>query len=920
MAVSLSNPLSADADAAADALAWLASALPVVEVDLAQGRLRRANEAAAGLTGQPAAALAGWPLQSLWPEGGAAPGATLRDRLAQAAGGPIELSLRRADGSAWWGECRRLDRPRPEDDVATLLLADVSARRREKQDLQQAAERHRQAALAGKAAAWEIYPSLGRIEMPDQLEELFGYPRGSLGNQLANWAGTVPPGEQPERRAALQAILEGRSSAYDLVHASVRGDGSVGWFHSRGVRVQGDPGEPVRVIGATVDITAQRHVERDLELARFAIENSPNAIMWIDGQGRVVRANRTASRSLGLSPEQLIGRRIWDFDVDVAPADWPGMLGRLQEVKTLVFKSHQRRSDGHVFPVEVAATVVPFEGKGYGFCIVRDISERVAAEQALQQLNASLTQRVDERTRALAHESERNRAILGLTIDGFVVIDEDTRVTECNDAFCHLLGYSREELVGMPVQQFDANPDQTFVAARRDEIKRTGHGRFDTCHRRKDGRVLDVEVSANAQPVAGGMLIYCFVRDITPRREAADALRRARDEAEQANRAKSEFLSRMSHELRTPLNAVLGFGQLLQLSVERSDQKGQLLEIMKAGQHLLTLIDEVLDLARVEAGRLSISPEPVALLPLLAECLTLVGPQARAAGITLHDVPASCDVPVQADRTRLKQVLLNLLSNAIKYNRPAGGVRVLCRVREDGPASATVRLGIRDDGEGLDESQQARLFRPFERLDADHRHIEGTGIGLALSQRLAQLMGGRIEIESAPGQGSCFWVSLPRSDHPDDTANAPVAPVAEDLGQPGERCEVLCIEDNPANLRLLEGLFARRTDLRLISAMAPGLGLELARSRRPALILLDINLPDMDGYAVMRCLQESELTRRIPVVAISANAMPQDIARGRAAGFDAYLSKPLNLALLMQQVDDLLATRAVAPRSANGQA
>ena len=410
--------------------------------------------------------------------------------------------------------------------------------------------------------------------------------------------------------------------------------------------------------------------------------------------------------------------------------------------------------------------------------------------------------------------------------------------------------------------------------------------------------------------------------DVTERRNAEEALRQlneelemrveertaqlaaSRDDAERANHAKSEFLSRMSHELRTPLNAILGFGQLL--AMEKSlptEQADNVKEILHAGQHLLDLINEVLDLARIESGKFTISKEPLPLAPMVADCIALIRPLAEANHITITEAGSGCVDFVQADRTRLKQVLINLLSNAIKYNRTKGSIGIVCM-----PQGEWLQIRISDTGQGLSPAQQARLFTPFERLNADQTGIEGTGIGLALCKRLVEIMGGEIGIESTPGTGSTFWIRLPVAtgnlDLPDTAATGSYPRFTPDVQR---QSTVLCIEDNPANMRLVERVLAQRQNIHLITATTPHSGLDLATQYLPDLILLDINLPDMDGYAVMQCLRESDKTRHIPVIAVSANAMPKDLARGEAAGFREYLTKPLEVNKLLKVVDEVIA-------------
>ena len=537
-----------------------------------------------------------------------------------------------------------------------------------------------------------------------------------------------------------------------------------------------------------------------------------------------------------------------------------------------------------------------------------DITERKTADRALRLLEFAIDSAPDE--------------VISVNSVGDIV--------GVNQRMCLNLGMTADEILGSPVGNFDPDFAKPQFEQMMKRLQTERWMRFESRHRRTDGSIYPVEISTSLIHFDGEDYTVAFSRDITERKRTDQELRRmneeleqrvqqrtaellaAKTEAERANLAKSEFLSRMSHELRTPLNAILGFGQLMALETRDARPTLHVREILNAGRHLLELINEVLDLARVESGSLSVSPEPVALLPTVLECLALLHPQAQTRGVQLPDAAQVCDgVHVRADRTRLKQVLLNLLSNAVKYNRPQGRVEVACTIEAHGDAGGRqVRIDVRDDGPGLTAQQCERLFVAFERLDADERRIEGTGIGLALSKRLVELMGGTIGVDSTPGAGSTFWLRLPLSDAvPASASDGPDAappPAQPAAGDPARR-EVLCIEDNPANLRLIESMLASRRDLRLLSAIAPGLGLELARTRQPALILLDINLPDMDGWAVLRCLLEHPATRDIPVVAVSANAMPADIERGKAAGFAAYLTKPLDVRRLMEVVDRLLA-------------
>ena len=525
-----------------------------------------------------------------------------------------------------------------------------------------------------------------------------------------------------------------------------------------------------------------------------------------------------------------------------------------------------------------AADGVPLYYEG----TVEDITQQRRTELALQ---AS-----ERRFRAF---TERSQVLT-------VVCDADGIVSYASPAAQRLLGLAPQALLG--TRTFDwLHPDDvaSALAEMTQVLSFSNSGEESVMRvRHADGEWRHLAMLANnclADPAVGGIVLN--LRDVSGRTRAQQALRmlnaeleqrvqqrtleleHARDEAESANRAKSEFLSRMSHELRTPLHAILGFGRLLDLDAALPPAaRARVGEILHAGDRLLGMIDELLDLARIDTGHLPLRLDAVALAPLVEECLQAVAPLARRHGVQLPDAQAlSLPGSVVADRERLQQVLLNLLSNAVEQSRAGGRVGV--QAERDGD---TLMLGVSDDGPGLDAAQKDRLFHAFERLGADRGAADGAGTGLALSKRLVELMRGQIGLDSEPGVGSRFWVRLGAAD---DTAT--------DAGT------VLYIEDNAVNVLLMEAMLGQQTRLRLISADLPEAGLQMAHAQRPDLILLDIQLPGIDGFEVLRRLRADAATRDIPVIAVSANAMPADIERGRLAGFDDYLTKPIDQQVLV---------------------
>jgi signal transduction histidine kinase/CheY-like chemotaxis protein len=393
--------------------------------------------------------------------------------------------------------------------------------------------------------------------------------------------------------------------------------------------------------------------------------------------------------------------------------------------------------------------------------------------------------------------------------------------------------------------------------------------------------------------------------EVAERRRAEEEAHRARQAAEAASRAKTEFLSRMSHELRTPLNAVLGFSQLMEMDAKLTpDDQERVRHIQTAGWHLLNMINEVLDLSRIESGQMMVTRESVDIVPIVAESVRMAEPLAAEHGVQLQDETAGLSaLHALGDHTRLRQVFTNLLSNAIKYNRRGGLVTVSARIADGGD----VEIAVADTGRGFTPAQLQRLYKPFDRLGAETETISGTGIGLVITKRLVELMGGSLGLTTEAGGGSTFTLRLHAAPAV-DAAAAPSATASVAAGD-GARYTVLYVEDNPSNVALLANMLAMRQDMRLVTAPDGMSGLAAARSHHPDLIVIDIALPGINGYDVCAALRSDPAFASTPIIALSANAMPGDVARGEEAGFDAYLTKPVKVEQFLAKLDRLLHAR-----------
>jgi len=678
------------------------------------------------------------------------------------------------------------------------------------------------------------------------------------------------------------------------------------------------------------DNTARKQAEEALLQAgalQSAIFNSANfSSIATDAKGVIQIFNVGAERMLGYTAAEVMNK--------ITPADISDpqeVIARAKALsdelgtpiapgfEALVFKASRGiediyeltyiRKDGSRFPAVVSVTALrDAQDTIIGYLLIgtdNTARKQVEAEQAL----------LDQRLR---DQQFYTRSLIESNIDAVVTTDPRGIVSDVNHQMEVLTGCTRDELIGAPFKNYFTDPQRAEAGIAR--VLREGKvTNYELTAHARDGKQTVVSYNATTFHDRDRKLqgVFAAARDVTERKQFEETLQQTNAElesataaAEKANRAKSEFLSSMSHELRTPLNAVLGFAQLMATDTPppSTAQKQSIDQILQAGWYLLRLINEILDLALIESGKVTISVEPVSLVELLKDCQAMIEPQALKRAVTMRFVDLAGPLHVLADHTRAKQVIVNLLSNAIKYNRTQGSVTVECQRG----AGGRVRVSVSDTGVGLASEQLAQLFQPFNRLGQENTAQEGTGIGLVVTRKLVELMGGTMGVESVVGKGSVFWFELPGAAPPllqpaaeghDAVASTP-ADAGAVLASP--KHTLLYVEDNPANLNLLERLIARRGDSKLVTAIDGYMGVQLARTYLPDVILMDINLPGLSGFEALQMLQSDAATSHIPVLALSANAMPRDIERGLQAGFHRYLTKPVKVDELMQALDDAL--------------
>jgi PAS domain S-box-containing protein len=822
-------------------------------------------------------------------------------------GRPItpEYRVRHRDGSYRTMEaiCRTLS-PDTADDGIVVNARDVTERK------QAEAEVVRQ-----KAFFEEIIASLesGVAVFDPQLRYTYASPNSVRDPEVREWVVGRTVREYGERKGLPEQVIQVRQDGIERAlrlkkttefEEELRApDGSTRNVIRRSLPVLDENGEVLRIIGYSVDITERVRIAQVLrqseEHFRALIENSHDIVCILDPLGTMTYQSPSLRRLLGWEPEEMIGRSTWEFihpdDVARVVETMAAILHEPGSSKRVEYRF--QRKDGQWRTVEaIGRTLAPDTADQGLVANIRDVTERRLAERALQE------------------REEHFRRLIENAHDITCILDPQGVMTYLSPSIQRVLGYPPEALVGRNSFDYIHPDDAAGVAGAIRSVMSspTGTGFAEYRFRHADGGWRHLEAVGRmvvpGEPESG---FVSNIRDVTERRHAEEALReatlvaeRARAEAERANLAKSEFLSRMSHELRTPMNSILGFGQVLARAELRMDQQKHVQHILKAGRHLLRLINEVLEIARIEAGRQSFSLEPVHVGTVMQEAVGLVRPMAEQHGVEVEEGPGTGrDGFVHADRQRLTQVLLNLLSNAIKYNHEGGRVRLTCEAGEPGEdGEPQVWLRVEDSGQGIPEAKMHQLFTPFARLGAEQTEVEGTGLGLALSLRLAEAMGGTLELERSGPEGSVFRLGLHGAANPLRRAEDAGLPAAPAEGAEGYApATLLYVEDNLANLSLVETFLMTRPGWRLIPALQGRIGVELAREHRPDLVLLDLHLPDLTGDEVLRRLRADPRTSGIPIIIISADATRDSLERLRAAGADAYLTKPLDL-------DEFLAT------------
>lgn len=876
------------------------------------------------------------------------------------------LCNRRRDGSYYWVASTITpfmdSRGKPYQYVS--IRTDITATKQVEEELKLSRERLRRGQIFANIGTWDWNIKSGELVWSERIAPLFGYEDGELETSYANFINAIHPDDQQLVIDAVNDCLV-NDTPYDIEHRVVWPDGTVRWLQERGAVLRNEQGEPLQMLGVVQDIDERKRTEQALAESEQRLREAQTLSHIGNWQADMV------SGALYWSDEiyHIFGHQPGDFEPSVdlfKQAVHPDDLHLIEDDMVVAQQTGIHDvvhrivlPDGNIRYVHELAEatlddngeLVKLTGTVQDITELSLIQERAEQQRKLLDMLHHATTDFVEKANFNATVSRMLDTLLRLTgsdygFIGEVLYDESLNPYIRTHAITNIAWDDKSRKLYESVKEHGfefRNLDNLFgqvVTSKSVVISNSpatdprskglpnGHPSlhaFLGVPIFYAGELVGIYCIANRQqgydldlrnfllPFDTTYSVMIHSRRITEAElRNRDDLIEAKEIAEHASQAKSDFLSSMSHELRTPMNAILGFGQLMEYDTSLPmKHQDNISEILKAGHHLLDLINDILDLAKIEAGKIELNINTVDVCSIIDECSTLMSPLAARRNISIHHSGLQHSF-VMADRTRLKQLLMNLLSNAIKYNKDNGHVEI----EVTRPSRDTLRLSVIDTGIGISDEDMQQLFIPFTRFNTKQSSVEGTGIGLTITRSIVEMMHGRIGAESTLGDGSRFWIELPLesvAEQSTDQGAQQIRQRSQTETSPTTRMahyKILYIEDNPSNLRLVEQLIGIRSDIELFTAHDPRLGIDLAQAHQPDLILLDINMPGMDGYQVLEILQNTDELVNIPVIAVTANAMPRDIAQGKAAGFNDYVTKPLQVTNFLSLIDTYLSSRA----------